>query len=131
MPHAFGLVVHVQRKCETRIKKGMEKCSLKEFEDLWVWSFLKTAVHFLCFASHCSSLSYSSSLPQTSRSGSCIFTASLSSLLFSCQSLSSFFLTCHNFLTMRLVASPTTALRTINLCQCTQLCVNRVFQLHS
>ena len=41
------------------------------------------AMWFLCFTSHCSSPSYSSSSQQTSRGGSCIFLVSLSSLLFS------------------------------------------------
>jgi len=106
----------------------MAKCLLKEFEDLWVWSFLKTAMHFL---SSLATAPFSRTHQARHRLHSCIFTVSLSSLLFSGQSPSSFFLTCHNYLTVRLLASPTTALRTINLCQCTQLCVNGVFQLHS
>ena len=44
--------------------------------------------------------------------GSCIFAASLSSLPFLHPSPNSFFFARHNFLTMRLLASPTTALRT-------------------
>jgi len=42
--HAFGPVVHVQQKCELKIKKDLAKHSLKQFEDLQVWSFLKTAM---------------------------------------------------------------------------------------
>ena len=45
-----------------------------------IWSFLKIAMHFLCFASHCYSLSYSPISPQTSW----LHFGSLSSLLFSC-----------------------------------------------
>ena len=32
--HAFGTVVHVQRKCERKNEKDMAKHSLKEFKDL-------------------------------------------------------------------------------------------------
>ena len=54
----FWPVDHVQGKWEQRIEKGMAKKRwLKEFEDLLVWSFLKTAMHFLCFLSRCFSLS--------------------------------------------------------------------------
>ena len=83
----FWPLVHVQRKWEQRIKKGIaKKRLLKEFEDLLVWLFLKMAMHFLCFASCCSSLLYSLSSPWTSRGGSCVFAASLSLPPFSCQS---------------------------------------------
>ena len=81
------------RPCAKKVRAKshcMAKHSLKEFEDLLVWSFLKMATCFFCFASRCSSLS--SSL-WTSRGGSCIFAASLYSLPFSRQSLRSFFLT--------------------------------------
>ena len=99
----------------------MAKRSLKELEDLQVWSFLKTVICFLCFTSCCSSLLYSSSSLQTSRCGSCIFAPSLSLLPFSRQSpiyvaLSSSLSS--QFLTMRPLASPGTALRTINLHKC-------------
>ena len=53
----FWPVVYVQRKWEQKIEKGMAKRSLKEFKDLLVWSFLKTAMNFLCFASCYFSLS--------------------------------------------------------------------------
>ena len=79
--------------CATKVRAKshcMAKHSLKEFEDLLVWPFLKMAMCFLCFASRCSSLSSS---PWTSRGGSCIFAASLYSFPFLCQSLRSFFLT--------------------------------------
>ena len=61
----FGTVGHVQR---------MAKCTLKEFEEVRfsVRSFLKTAMHFLCFTSYCSSLSYSSTSPWISQGGGCI-----------------------------------------------------------
>ena len=58
--HAFGLGVHLQQKCEPRIEKNIAKRLLKEFEDLHVWLFLKKAMRFLCFASSCSVLLYSS-----------------------------------------------------------------------
>ena len=56
MGYAFGLVVHVQQKCESRnwrIEK-MAKHLLKELKDLWVWSFLRTAMQFFWFTSYCS-----------------------------------------------------------------------------
>ena len=63
-------IIHVQRKCEPRIEKAMAKHSLNEFGDLRVWSFLKTAMRFLCFASRWSSPSYSSSMLRISWGGS-------------------------------------------------------------
>ena len=38
-----------------------------------IWLFLKTTMHFLCIASHCSSLSYSSFSTQTSQVCGCIY----------------------------------------------------------
>ena len=93
--------------------RKMAKHLLNEFKDLRVrvWSFLKTAMHFLCFASSCSSLSYSSTLPQASQCGSCIFITSLSSLLLLHQSPSSSSLSIFDNET----ASAATVLRMINL----------------
>ena len=39
-------------KCERKNEKDMAKHSLKEFKNLQVWSLLKRAMRFLCFASH-------------------------------------------------------------------------------
>ena len=67
----------MQWKCEPRIRERYGKAFVEEFEDLWVWSVLKMAMCFLCFVSCCSSLSYSSSLPQTSWGSSYVFGASV------------------------------------------------------
>ena len=90
---------------ETEELRKMAKHLLKVFRDLRVWSLLKMARRFLCFASCCSSLSYSSSLPQASQGLHFRFPGSL-------LALSSSLL---NSLTMRTLASLTTVLRAINL----------------
>jgi len=117
--HAFGPVVrHVWgKKLKNQV---MAKHLLKQFKDLQVWSFLKTVMHFLCFANRYSSLSNSLTLLLTSQAGGCVF-ASLCHCFCFCTSL---FLP---HLTMKPLAGTTTVLRMINLCRCTQLCVKRVF----
>ena len=90
---------------ETEELRKMAKHLLKVFRDLRDWSLLKMARRFLCFASRCSSLSYSSSLPQASQGLHFHFPGSL-------LALSSSLL---NSLTMRTLASLTTVLRAINL----------------
>ena len=127
---AFGLVVHVQWKCEPKVQESKKngRAFVKRVQDLWLWLWLclKTVMRFLCFTKHCSSLSYSSTLPQTSQHGSC---SSLQSCLHFHFHGSLLFLphSCHNFLTMRPLASAATALRTISLCNYTQFCVKMVF----
>ena len=85
--------------------------------------FLKTVMLFLCYVataphthrrhSHCSH--YHTQRPHRGvhEVVSCVFIASLSSLPFLRLSPNYFFLTCHNFLTMRLLASAATVLKTI------------------
>ena len=104
--HAFGLVVHVQQKCEPRnwrIEKD-GKTFVERVREFTGNVVLKMAVRFLCFASRYSSLTYLSTSPRTSRGGSCVFNASLSSFPFSCQSPGSSHFR-HNFLTMTPLAS--------------------------
>ena len=69
----------------------MAKHSLKEFKDLRVWSFFKSAMHFLCFANHYSSLSNSLTPLQTSQGGGCLHFCFCTSLLALSSSLSSQF----------------------------------------
>ena len=61
-----GMVGHLCNESmsqEIEQLRKMAKHSLNEFKDLRVWSFLKTATHFVYFSSSCSLLSYSSTLP--------------------------------------------------------------------
>ena len=68
MARAFGVVGHVWKSV-----RRMAKRILREFKEVSeVWAFLKMAMHFLCFASRCSSLWYSSITAQTSRGSGCI-----------------------------------------------------------
>ena len=75
--HALGTVDHVQQVWE-----GWQSVcwkSLRMWPQLWttlnvrIWSFLKTAMHFLCFANRCSSLLCSLFLTQSSRGCGCIY----------------------------------------------------------
>ena len=72
------------RPCVSSVRK-MAKRTLKGFKEVsevlntqpvacgYIWSFLKTVIRcFLCFPSRCSSLSYSSISPRTSRGSGCI-----------------------------------------------------------
>ena len=89
-----------------------------------IWSFLKTATHFICFASRCCSLLHSLLSTRTSWCCGCIYALCLlfrfrSRLLALSSSLTSQFLpfwSCNNETT-----SAATALRTINLHKCTHL----------
>ena len=122
----------MREHCEKDGKVYVERVRERGFEHLTkgkIWSFLKMATR-IHFTSHCSSLLWSSILPQTSRGSGCIlalclrfrFWASLLALLF--YSLSSQFsaiLICHNNET----TSAVTVLETTNLCKCTHLFVNR------
>ena len=119
---AFWLVVHVQLKCEPRIEKGMAKHSLKSLRIYGVSHFSRRPCAFFTLLA-----TAPFSRTHWAHHGLHGGSLSLSLLQFLRQSPSSY--SCHNFLTMRPLASPATALRTINLRQCTELCVNRV--LHS
>ena len=113
---AFGSVMHVQQsvKCE---KEGKMYALCWKSSRMWarfrtaqnakIWSFLKTATCFICFARCCCSLSYSSFLTRTSQRWNCIYALSSP---FSRQAPSSFFLApitfCHfDIVTMRPLAS--------------------------
>ena len=78
--------------CATRVwakklkDQEMAKHLLKQFKDVRVWSFLKTVMHFLCFANRYSSLSNSLTLLLTSQAGGCVF-ASLCLCFCFCTSL--------------------------------------------
>ena len=89
----------------------MGKRSLKEFEDLRVWSLLKTGMCFFVSLA-------AAPLSCTHRACHKLHgVVAMSSLLFLLQSPSFLPDSCHNFLTMRPLASPATALRAINLRQ--------------
>ena len=73
--HMQGSVRSVNSASASSVSYYRRSCSACSLADLRGWSaFLKTAMHFLCFASRSSSLSHSSI--RTSRGGGCIWTLS-------------------------------------------------------
>ena len=119
------LVVHVQQSVKS-VRRGAERTYVLHWKSsrMWarfqttpnvrIWSFLKTTMHFNCFARPCCSLSYSSFSTRTLRHCGCIYAFCIlfhfrTRLLASSLLPSQFW--CHNNET----ASAATALRIVSL----------------
>ena len=126
-------VMHVQRSVKSVRRKAKPTHSIERVKNVNVFSnctehedmvFLKMATCFICFTRRCRFLSYSSLPMQTSWRCGCIY--ALSSLPFSCQvPIALFSLLPSQFLPFwccdNETATAATALRMINLRNCTQL----------